>query len=141
MESIVLPLNYTPSFPPLAGVDLLLAFFMGSVFLAPLAEFLQFQFLITHFFAFVGEIIGFLADLTLHFDEWFFCHIFILHYILISVSQWSDLNRRPPRLLSKPERGFEPPAYSLPWSCSTSELLGHRKRGALPAELHWRLRY
>jgi len=52
---------------------------VGSVFFASLAEFLQFQLLIDHSFGFVGEIIGSLADLALHFDEWFFCHIFILH--------------------------------------------------------------
>ena len=58
---------------------LTLAFFVHRMLPASLAEFLQFQLLIDHSFGFVGEIIGSLADLALHFDEWFFCHIFILH--------------------------------------------------------------
>jgi len=46
------------------------------MFPAPLAELLQFQLLLAHGFGFVGEIIGFFADLALHFYKWFFCHKF-----------------------------------------------------------------
>ena len=68
LESIVLPLNYTPTSAQ-GGRDLFLAFFVCRMLPAPFAEFFQFQLLIAHGFAFVGEIIGFLANLALQFDE------------------------------------------------------------------------
>ena len=70
LESIILPLNYTPFCRSVT--PLLLSFFVDGVFPAPIAVFFQFQFLLPGFFGFVGKIVDSFACLALQFNVWWF---------------------------------------------------------------------